>query len=133
MRSYHGTEPYEKAMRKRKVWVEPMFAEANDWHGMRRFRLRGLERVNAEALLTAAGQNVKRLLAYGGRSPRRLAKEAALRPPGPARSGPIRARRHPAGSEKPILQQPEKLSDPGSLARTHKPPASSRRAGLPLQ
>jgi len=84
VRSYHGTEPYEKAMRKRKVWVEPMFAEAKDWHGMRRFRLRGLERVNAEALLTAAGQNIKRLLAYGGRSPRRQAKEAALRPPGPA-------------------------------------------------
>lgn len=83
-----------------------MFAEAKDWHGMRRFRLRGLERVNAEALLTADGQNVKRLLAYGGRSPRRPAKEAALRKPGPAWRGPIRARGHLAGSVGPILQQP---------------------------
>ena len=111
VRSYHGTAPYEKAVRKRRVWVEPMFAEAKDWHGMRRFRLRGLERVNAEVLLTAAGQNVKRLLAYGGRSPRRPAKEAALRKPGPAWRGPIRARGHLAGSVGPILQQPGCLSE----------------------
>jgi len=25
-------------MNKRKVWVEPLFAEDKDWHGMRRFR-----------------------------------------------------------------------------------------------
>lgn len=52
----HATEAYQKAMRKRKVWVEPLFAEATDWHGLRRFRLRGLEQVNGEALLLAAGQ-----------------------------------------------------------------------------
>ena len=34
-----------------------MFAEAKDWHGLRRFRLRGLEKVNVEALLIASGQN----------------------------------------------------------------------------
>ena len=61
VRGYHATEPYAKAMRKRKVWVEPLFAEAKDWHGLRRFRLRGLEKVNSEALLIAAGQNLKRL------------------------------------------------------------------------
>jgi hypothetical protein len=66
VRGYHGTEGYVKAMRKRKVWVEPLFAEAKDWHGLRRFRLRGLERVNGEALLIAAGQNVKRLLSRWG-------------------------------------------------------------------
>ena len=55
VRSYCQTEPYEKALRERKVWVEPMFAEAESWHGMRRFRLRGLRRVNAEALMTATG------------------------------------------------------------------------------
>jgi hypothetical protein len=38
VKGYHQTEPYLKAMRKRKVWVEPLFAEAKDWHGMRRFR-----------------------------------------------------------------------------------------------
>jgi hypothetical protein len=46
--------------------VEPLFGEAKDWHGMRRFRLRRLEKVNAEALLTAAGQNVKRLMTFSG-------------------------------------------------------------------
>src|SRR5215211_6277751 len=63
VRGYHATEAYAKAMRKRQVWVEPLFAEAKAWHGLRRFRLRGLERVNGEALLIAAGQNLKRLLA----------------------------------------------------------------------
>jgi hypothetical protein len=53
-------------MRKRQVWVEPLFAEAKAWHGLRRFRLRGLERVNGEALLIAAGQNLKRLLSWHG-------------------------------------------------------------------
>ncbi len=57
VRAYRGTWPYEKALRKRKVWVEPMFGEAKEWHGMRRFRLRRLWRVNAEAMVIAAGQN----------------------------------------------------------------------------
>jgi len=81
VRSYRGTFPYEKALRKRRVWVEPLFAEAKDRHGLRRFRLRRLEKVNAEALLVAAGQNVKRLLAFGCRRPRRQAEAAALRQP----------------------------------------------------
>lgn len=68
VRAYHETEDYQKAMRKRQVWIEPLFGEAKQWHGLRRFRLRGLEKVNVEALLIAAGQNVKRLLqAVGGR------------------------------------------------------------------
>ena len=66
VRSYHATEPYAKAMRKRQVWVEPLFAEAKAWHGLRRFRLRGLEKVNGQALLIAAGQNLKRLLSRRG-------------------------------------------------------------------
>jgi transposase len=66
VRRYHATEAYRKAMRKRQVWVEPLFAEAKDWHGLRRFRLRGLEQVNGEALLIAAGQNLKRLLSWSG-------------------------------------------------------------------
>jgi hypothetical protein len=53
-------------MRKRQVWVEPLFAEAKLWHGLRRFRRRGLENVNIEGLLTAAGQNLKRYLAAMG-------------------------------------------------------------------
>jgi hypothetical protein len=66
VRTYAGTAPYAKALRKRGVWVEPLFAEAKDWHGLRRFRLRGLEKVNGEALLTATGQNLKRLLSRRG-------------------------------------------------------------------
>jgi hypothetical protein len=66
VRATHVTEPYQKAMRKRSVWVEPLFAEGKDWHGMRRFRLRQLRRVNCEALMRATGQNLKRLLKHRG-------------------------------------------------------------------
>jgi hypothetical protein len=66
VRGYHATESYKKAMRKRQVWVEPLFAEAKLWHGLRRFRRRGLENVNIEGLLIAAGQNLKRFLAATG-------------------------------------------------------------------
>jgi hypothetical protein len=66
VRAYHTTEAYQKAMRKRKVWIEPLFGEAKQWHGMRQFRLRGLPKVNIEGLLIAAGQNLKRLLSAMG-------------------------------------------------------------------
>jgi transposase len=66
VREYHRTPGYEKSMRKRQVWIEPLFAEAKDWHGLRRFRLRGLDNVNIEGLLIAAGQNLKRFLAATG-------------------------------------------------------------------
>ncbi len=66
VRGYHGTEEYKRAMRKRKVWIEPLFGEAKQWHGMRQFRLRGLQKVNMEGLFIAAGQNLKRLLSAKG-------------------------------------------------------------------
>jgi hypothetical protein len=44
-------------------------------------RLRGLEKVNSEALMIASGQNVKRLLAFGSRAQRRVAQVAAVRRP----------------------------------------------------
>ncbi len=66
VRGYHETAAYEKAMRKRSVWVEPLFGEAKQWHGLRRFRLRGLPKVNMVGLLVAAGQNLKRLLKTWG-------------------------------------------------------------------
>src|SRR5205085_4463604 len=66
VKAYHTTEAYKKAYRKRSVWVEPLFAEGKDWHGMRRFRLRLLWCVNCEALVRAAGQNLKRLLKLRG-------------------------------------------------------------------
>jgi transposase len=70
VRAHHETEGYEKAMRKRKLWTEPLFAEAKLWHGLRRFRLRRLWRVNIEALMIAAAQNLKRLLTWRGRGGR---------------------------------------------------------------
>ena len=87
VKGYRGTFAYEKALRKRRVWVEPLFGEAKDWHGLRRFRLRRLEKVNIEALLIASGQNTKRLVAAGDRRPRKSAQVAALRPPDPMSRG----------------------------------------------
>lgn len=78
VRGFHQTEAYQKALRKRQVWVEPLFAEAKDWHGLRRFRLRRLWRVNCEALIIAAGQNLKRLLSKRGWGRRPLPSGAAL-------------------------------------------------------
>ena len=94
VRTYIGTHPYEKALRKRKVWIEPLFAEAKDWHGMRRFRLRRLKKVNIEALLIASGQNVKRLLAFEGWRPKKPAQVAALRLPSATGHQIRRARKH---------------------------------------
>src|SRR5437588_5216631 len=81
VRAYQPTEAYKKALRKRQVWVEPLFAEAKDWHGMRRFRLRRLWRVNCEALLIAAGQNLKRLLKKQGWGRRPFPAEAVATVP----------------------------------------------------
>jgi transposase len=96
VRSYAGTHSYEKALRKRKVWIEPLFGEAKDWHGMRRFRLRRLKKVNIEALLIASGQNVKRLLTFGGHGPKKLAQTTALRPPATSSEETSCAQKHVA-------------------------------------
>jgi len=62
VRAYHGTADYQRAMRKRALWNEPLFGEAKQWHHLLQFRLRRLKKVNIQALLIAAGQNIKRLL-----------------------------------------------------------------------
>ena len=93
VRAYRHTEPYRKALRKRAVWVEPLFGEAKEWHGSRRFRLRGLEKVSSEALMIASGQNVKRLVTFSPRGPKKLAMAAALRPPEKPSPRPIRRHR----------------------------------------
>jgi Transposase DDE domain len=76
VRAYQATAAYKNALRKRQVWVEPLFAEAKDWHGLRRFRLRLLWLVNSEALRIAAGQNLKRLLKKRGWGRRPFPTEA---------------------------------------------------------
>jgi transposase len=93
VRAYHTTEAYKKAYRKRSVWVEPLFAEAKDWHGMRRFRLRRLWRVNCEALVTATGQNLKRLLQKRGWGRRPFPAEAVATVP-PTNWEPDESPRH---------------------------------------
>jgi hypothetical protein len=70
VRGYHATTDYRRAMRKHQVWPEPLFAEAKQWHGLRRFRLRSLGKVNMAGLPVAAGQNLKRWLGATGRSRR---------------------------------------------------------------
>ena len=94
VRAYRETEAYRKALRKRAVWIEPLFGEAKEWHGAGRFRLRGLEKVNQEALMIASGQNVKRLVAFGTRGPRRAAQVAALRRPEAGHCGFHKVRGH---------------------------------------
>ncbi len=93
VRAYRHTEPYRKALRKRAVWAEPLFGEAKEWHGFSRFRLRRLEKVNVEALMIASGQNVKRLVAFGPRRPKKIVMVAALRPPEKPSPHPIRRHR----------------------------------------
>jgi transposase len=63
-KAYRQTEAYQKAMRKRSVWVEPLFGEAKEFHRLRRFRLRRLLKVNIEGVMIAAGQNLKRLIKH---------------------------------------------------------------------
>jgi transposase len=69
VKGYHETEEYKKSMRKRGVWVEPLFGEAKQFHRLSRFRLRRLKKVNIEGLMVAAGQNLKRLLKFSGNTP----------------------------------------------------------------
>jgi hypothetical protein len=66
VKAYQKTEAYQKALRKRRVWIEPLFAEAKQWHGLDRFRLQQLWRVNIQTLMIAAGQNLKRYLVARG-------------------------------------------------------------------
>ena len=131
VRAYRDTEAYRKALRKRAVWVEPLFAEAKEWHHSRRFRLRRLDKVNAEALMIASGQNVKRLLAFGTRGPRRPAQVAALRRPEAGRCGFHEVREHresrPRGPARPF-------STGWDFLRTSPRPGSSSKVvvGVPI-
>ena len=102
VRAYQATAPYQKAIRKRGVWVEPLFGEAKEWHGLRRFRLRRLWRVNTEALVTASGQNLKRLLSRAGWG-RRPFPDGALG---------LRIAPAPAAAGSYILRSPDRSAQP---------------------
>ena len=53
-------EPYRLSQRCRKK-IEELFGEGKDWHGLRRFRRRGLGRVREEMHLIGWVLNLKRL------------------------------------------------------------------------
>ena len=53
-------EGYQLSQRCRKK-IEELFGEAKDWHGLRRFRRRGLFRVHEESWLVGWVLNLKRL------------------------------------------------------------------------
>ena len=100
---------------------------------MREVRLRTLERVNAEVLMVASGQNVKRLLEFGHRGPRKMAQAAALRPPDGPRSHT--ARRHPQSTRAYFNRLPHfmrtSLFDAGGEMGRRRHPASGPR--LPVE
>ncbi len=64
--------------------------------------------MNTEALVIAAGQNVKRLFEFGGRSPEKIAQAAALRPPERLPLRPIRS--HRTGPCQGVSQQADAFS-----------------------
>jgi len=51
----------KKLYRKRKETIERSFADAKQLHGFRYCRLRGLNNVKEQALMTAAVQNMKKI------------------------------------------------------------------------
>lgn len=65
VKAYQATEAYQKAMRKRSLWTEPLFGEVKQFHQLRQFRLRGLKKVNIEGVMVATGQNIKRFIKQG--------------------------------------------------------------------
>jgi len=50
-------------MQKRKTAIEGTFAQAKSFHGLRRAKFRGKEKMEIQLLLTAAVINLKKLLA----------------------------------------------------------------------
>ena len=66
MRELQKTRGY-RVSRSLRTRSEHTFAEAKVVHGMDRARVRGTARVQVQATLTGAVQNLKRLAAYRGR------------------------------------------------------------------
>lgn len=78
VRGEYATEPYATAMRKRRVGAEPLFAEARDWHGLRRSRLQRLAKISSASPLFAAGQNLKMTPVHPGWGRRPFSTEAVI-------------------------------------------------------
>jgi transposase len=67
LRADSHTESFRDLYRRRAPVVEGVFAEAKQWHGLRRAWRRGLAKMRIQCLLTAAAINFKRLAAVLGR------------------------------------------------------------------
>jgi hypothetical protein len=90
---YRQTEVYLKAMRKRSLWVEPLFGEAKEFHRFRRFRLRRLLKVNIEGVMIADGvvSTICRILSPSASTP----SIALISPPtSPISRPPIKPHQH---------------------------------------
>jgi transposase len=72
VREIHQTRGY-RVSRKLRIRSEHLFAEGKNEHGLRRARRRGRERVDEQATLCAVVQNLKRLVAFRGRTDREAA------------------------------------------------------------
>ena len=116
-------------MRKRAVWIEPLFGEAKQWHGLRQFRLRGLMKVNTESLLTAAGQNLKRWLVATGWGRRHAPCGALPLPTRPHRTATGRCPRRPRGPAP--RRRPGPSACPRRLTRHARPSSPGWRLLLP--
>jgi len=55
------TEKGKRIYKHRKETIERSFADAKELHGLRYRRMRGLEKVSEQCLLTAACQNMKKI------------------------------------------------------------------------
>jgi len=76
VREIHRTRGYAVS-RKLRIRSEHVFAEGKNEHGLRRARRRGRERVEEQATLAAVVQNLKRLVAFRGRTDRGAAAASA--------------------------------------------------------
>lgn len=63
LRADSKTEGFKKLYRRRAPVIEGIFAEAKQWHGLRRAWRRGLSKMRVQCLLVAAVINFKRLAA----------------------------------------------------------------------
>ena len=63
LRADSKTESFKKLYASRAPVIEGVFAEAKQWHGLRRAWRRGLSKMKVQCLLVAAILNFKRLMA----------------------------------------------------------------------
>ncbi|UJP02774.1 MAG: transposase [Nitrosomonas sp.] len=62
VRARQETRAFISKMILRKWTIEGLFVEAKQFHGLRRARYRGLQKVSIQALMTAMAQNIKRII-----------------------------------------------------------------------